>query len=318
MNRKCLCILVMLPALAALAILLQPQPLCFGLLGDPQGYYGKALPTFKAMERDGIKLAFVLGDITDNGTADEYMGYSSMISGLDMQLYHMPGNHDLLNGSNENYVRFFGSPNYSIFIGDVHFIMLDNSRDTFGETRTPANNRTSSAQRLWLLAELEMPASARVVMFHIPLFHITGKADERYTISDINMTEAAEFEKIMESHGVGLVASGHTPLPAHISVNIEGPPDTEIKKTNMAWRNGTVFMISSGAADQYYARVCVAGPGQVSADYVFTAEWSSEIGKAVGLRNVLTMFMAALVASCAAGAFLAFRLYRGRKARQSH
>jgi predicted phosphodiesterase len=102
------------------------QSFSFAVLADTQGrndIFELMVDDINANEPD-----FVLhcGDMTTMGTVEQFEEFLTVSNKLDAPLFTTAGNHDI-KGSNNNYVTYFGTSDYSFQVGDCRFITLDSS-----------------------------------------------------------------------------------------------------------------------------------------------------------------------------------------------
>jgi len=116
--------------------------------------------------------AFVVsgGDMTDFATDDEYRNYKRIISGLEMPVYNLPGNHETYSDPYlHRYVRELGPTNYSFMFGDYLFVAAAGLHSYRGW------GGFDEKQLSWLDKELSKPAAAKFLLLHIPLAYYTGR-----------------------------------------------------------------------------------------------------------------------------------------------
>jgi 3',5'-cyclic AMP phosphodiesterase CpdA len=157
------------------------------------------------LERSPVDLVFQLGDIADAGYYGEYRTAIEMLEAFDVAYYGCLGNHDIFHEGWSFYRDFFGPSVYSLRLGDVQIIVLDQASGTLG-----------GLQRGWLEEQLERSNAARVVVLgHYPLWSPTdggfsqmGSEQEVYDILDL-----------LRRRGVYAHISGHTHRYAYTEVN---------------------------------------------------------------------------------------------------
>lgn len=116
--------------------------------------------------------AFVIdaGDMTDFGLEEEYDWYEWIISGFEMPLYTLPGNHETYADPNlERYARRLGPSNYFFYFGDVLFVAaapLHAYRGWGG---------FDEDQIKWLGDTLSKEAKLKFVLNHIPTVYHEGR-----------------------------------------------------------------------------------------------------------------------------------------------
>jgi hypothetical protein len=116
--------------------------------------------------------AFVVsgGDQTDFSTEDEYKNYKRIISGLEMPVYNLPGNHETYSDPYlHRYVRELGPTNYSFTFGDYLFVTAAGLHSYRGW------GGFDQKQLSWLDRELSKPAENKFLLLHIPPAYYTGR-----------------------------------------------------------------------------------------------------------------------------------------------
>jgi hypothetical protein len=114
--------------------------------------------------------AFVVsgGDQTDFGLEDEYRNYKEAISGLEMPVYNIPGNHETYTDAHlHRYLRELGPTNYSFTFNDYLFVTaaaLHAYRSWGG---------LNGKQLAWLENKFSRPARLKFLLVHIPLAYYT-------------------------------------------------------------------------------------------------------------------------------------------------
>jgi len=89
----------------------------------------KALIAAKAA---GVDVVFYLGDYTDFGVKDKLVEAKNIMDESGLLYYSLPGDRDLdINdmpvATHQNYFDVFGQPRVSVTIGDIKFVLLNNS-----------------------------------------------------------------------------------------------------------------------------------------------------------------------------------------------
>jgi hypothetical protein len=174
----------------------------FAVIGDRTGGHEPGIYAQIIEEIERMKPDFVLGvgDMIEGYTQDttvvkrEWREYKSLLESLTMPFYFTPGNHDIWDSTSLSlYKRYIGEPYYSFDVGDVHFVILDNSR---------ADSVAAFAieQIDWLRNDLARSgdASYTIVTFHIP-----------YWIETVAAGLPDTLHSVFVEYGVDAVFTGH-------------------------------------------------------------------------------------------------------------
>lgn len=177
----------------------------FAIIGDrtgahQAGVYERTLEEVRSLAPD---LVLTVGDHIEGYTEDDgtirsqWAEYDSLIGGLGAPFVPCPGNHDILNDTQESLWREIRgrAPNSSYDFQGVHFVFLDTGRWDSSEEWLAA-----PGHREWLESDLAAHASDRLtlVFFHKPFWYRTladGKTDPLHAI--------------FLAHGVDAVWNGH-------------------------------------------------------------------------------------------------------------
>jgi hypothetical protein len=193
--------LVLLATLLAVAF---AAPVRFAIIGDRtgshvEGVYGRVVAEVEALEPEFV---ITVGDQIEGYTEDtvrlreEWAEYDSIVAGLSMPLYLVPGNHDItFDGMEPFFERHSGrKPYYSFDHAGLHVVVLDNSRRESGQG-------LDDAQFAWLeqdLASARETRTATLVFMHKPFWYelaARGRPDP--------------LHELFRSGGVTAVFSGH-------------------------------------------------------------------------------------------------------------
>jgi 3',5'-cyclic AMP phosphodiesterase CpdA len=141
-----------------------PDNFTFAVFGDNKGNYSFFEPLLSDVAQDKeIAFAMDLGDLVGDGRRGQYRRFLNQVQkNVVIPFLTAIGNHDLENGSNNNYQETFGPTYYAFQVGQCCFIVLDASKGS-GFDRT---------ERQWLEGELRkaQDMKARFVFMHIPPF----------------------------------------------------------------------------------------------------------------------------------------------------
>jgi len=161
----------------------------FAILGDRTGGHVAGLYEEAVAEVARLQPDFVLtvGDQIEGYTEDtatlvnQWQEYFSIINPLSAPVYLTPGNHDITtDGMLPMFRRFVGEPYHSFDIGNLHFVILDNSR-------WESSAQLPDDQLKWLTSDLAAAAKAKFtfVFFHKPFWYNSlayGKPDTLHAL----------------------------------------------------------------------------------------------------------------------------------------
>jgi 3',5'-cyclic AMP phosphodiesterase CpdA len=171
----------------------------------------------------GFKPLFILntGDLVNDGGASEYEGYRKVVAGYDIPILHIPGNHDVRNGSAQ-YRKFVGEANWYVDYGNYRFIGLDNATGKFGDESIAFAKKTLTQTRVCLVA------------FHRP--PAIGRWKVHAMIDDQNGGRGGEVVNLIKNAGVPMVFLGHIHLYDEMDID------------------GVKYIISAGAGAKLYGQ----------------------------------------------------------------
>ena len=144
-------------------------------------------------------LAFAVntGDLVPYGREAEYKKYLAMTKKLNIKLYNVPGNHDLVAGGYKYYLKYIGPYYYSMDYSNSHFIFLNNAfKESF-----------DTEQFSWLKKNLEDTKQEHIFVFmHRPTFD-PSEIYSGYVMSGRQVAE--ELIRLFERYKVNYVFAGH-------------------------------------------------------------------------------------------------------------
>ncbi|MEO5970492.1 MAG: metallophosphoesterase, partial [Bdellovibrionia bacterium] len=158
------------------------------------------LPRFKEdIAANNIKFFVVLGDLTEDGTSEEYRVVKSALEGVGIPYYATIGNHDLFQDSSAGgwgtWKSTFGPATYSVVVSNaVRFIFLDTASGDIG-----AN------QFLWLKAQLLTKVPFTFVGSHYPIYD--GITPIMWRLASLE--ERYKLTSVLDEGGVYAYISGH-------------------------------------------------------------------------------------------------------------
>lgn len=152
--------------------------------------FSEAIAEINAMSRQP-DLVLITGDLTDEGTDEEWQEFLDRIADLSAPWEAIAGNHD------RTISELAG--HRSIEAGPLHLILLDTSSDTFGDD-----------DAVWLEAELAAHAThPTIIAIHQPPFE-TGI----WWMDCVGLKGREGFENVVRQHpNVLMVLSGHVHRP---------------------------------------------------------------------------------------------------------
>jgi len=202
----------------------------FAVFGDNHGDLRTLSIIFSKIRSDkDVAFAVNLGDIVNNGSADEYRRYSDFISKSGIKVYNVMGNHDAVLGGYKLFAKYFGKDYYSFDHENAHFVILNNSFRSFFD----------EAQKDFLIKDLEAnKGKPTFVFFHKPTFD-PSDVYTAYLASDRKMTE--KMMEIFEKYRVRYVMAGH--IHAYLKTQ----------------RNGIVYIVSGGAGGPLHLPASLGG-----------------------------------------------------------
>jgi 3',5'-cyclic-AMP phosphodiesterase len=171
---------------------------------DTNANLARAISYIEAMQ-PRADLVVATGDLTDNGTAEEYRLLRELLDRFEIPVLVIPGNHDDVEPlvkvlDNHAYLPRDGGPLQYAIDGDVRVVGVDT-------TRPGHHDGLLDAERLqWLDATLSaQPDAPTLVMMHHPPFE-TGI----WWMDRSHIRGAEEFERVVRRHPhVRRVIAGH-------------------------------------------------------------------------------------------------------------
>jgi 3',5'-cyclic AMP phosphodiesterase CpdA len=196
-----------LPAPAPVAV--NPDSFRFAVFGDPQiGHdYQSSLSRFQQEVADrGIDFFCVLGDLTNDATADEVDSIKLQLDRVGIPYYATIGNHDLFQADGwERFKENYGPSCYTVAIADrIKLIFLDTADGTVGPTQFD-----------WLESELPGSRHIKIVLTHYPVFD--GEKPTMWRLA--SDAERVKVQSLLERYGVYAWCAGHTHGLRHTQVD---------------------------------------------------------------------------------------------------
>jgi len=147
--------------------------------------------TASEINRIGVDFVLITGDLTDNGTPEQYRRFLEILDSFDAPTFVAAGNHDRGEGAefgspNNIYERYCGPGNYTFDIGSHRYICTD--------TRWTPEFLGYPAYRAWLEEQLKRPNPS----FGVVLSHRISEAEYPY------------FQEELPAHNYRVFVYGHT------------------------------------------------------------------------------------------------------------
>ena len=147
--------------------------------------------TASEINRLGVDFVLITGDLTDQGTPEQYRLFLQLLDSFDVPTFVTPGNHDrgpdaAFGKPDPIYERYCGPANYAFDFGRHRYLGLD--------TRWEDEFLVFPAYRAWLEAQLQRPNPAFGAAFS-------------HRISD---AEYPFYQEQFPAHNYGMYVYGHT------------------------------------------------------------------------------------------------------------
>jgi hypothetical protein len=140
----------------------------FAVFGDNKGNCSFFEPLLQNISQDReILFAIDVGDLVSNGKKGQYRRFLNQVEkNLGIPFLTAIGNHDLNNGSDNNYREIFGPTYYAFEIGQSYFIVLDATTES-GFVKVELQ---------WLQEELKRAQTSKTcfIFMHVPPFDPRG------------------------------------------------------------------------------------------------------------------------------------------------
>lgn len=173
---------------------------CFVVFGDTRDSKGVFDELIERINQEDALFAIDNGDFVSEGKREEYESFLRQIRKINKPLLAVIGNHDIEKEVGKaNYKDFFGDFQYSFFIGDSYFIVLDVTSDSIEDP-----------QLYWLEGELlkSQKYKYRFVFMHVPLYDPRlGEYRIGHSLGDANISET--LNEIFDKNNVTMLFTGH-------------------------------------------------------------------------------------------------------------
>jgi len=178
--------------------LAMPQSFSFVVFGDNRDGDKVFMDLItKVNHEKDLAFAVNTGDFVSWGKESGYKNYLRMISNLNIKLYNVPGNHDLVKHGYQYFKKYFGPYYYSFDYMNAHFIILNNA---FRQSFHPK-------QFSWLKKDLATTDQDNIFVFlHKPTFDPT----ELYAGQIMSSRETVkQLMRVFKKYKVDYVFAGH-------------------------------------------------------------------------------------------------------------
>lgn len=166
-------------------------------------YYVNQL-TEAVKETNSIKPAFVIisGDLVEYGLAEEYENFLKIMQKLKVPYYAMPGNHETLKGTWDDFKNYIKQPLYQSFVyKNCQFILLNGSKN---DKKYYSTGYIDKEQMEWLKKELEKGKGYlyTFVFCHFPL-------EKKWGSNGVKNPERDEILSLLKKYKVAAYIFGH-------------------------------------------------------------------------------------------------------------
>jgi len=170
----------------------------FVVFGDPHNNDDVFVPLLKKISQEpDLAFAVNCGDLVAPNNEADFRHYLKTISAVNLKIYHVPGNHDLVGRGEVYFKKYIGDLYYSFDYGNSHFIVLNNAFARY----------FNRAQFKWLKNDLANNHQRHTFVFlHRPTF------DPSEIYADYMMSGREVVEELMglfEKYKVDYVFAGH-------------------------------------------------------------------------------------------------------------
>ncbi len=171
------------------------------------GYLQRTIARVNELNPDFV---IITGDLTEQGTPEEYVELKKVLAELKPKLYTVAGNHELQKGTLASYEKEMGKPYQTFTHKDVAFFLLNNTmRNDKGKSMH--HSKLDDEQMVWLQKELEAAKTAgakQIIMAaHMPVSTKMGSYNTQ-------RLDADTFLPLLEQYEVTAHISGHRHLQA--------------------------------------------------------------------------------------------------------
>ena len=195
---------------------------------DPVRKLEKALDHALSAHGDAVQIVFT-GDLTHNGSEEEYLNLKSAIQGIDIPITYMMGNHDRRvafseifpsvpldhNGFLQSAITY--DSHKLVFLDTLHISNLEKDR---------SKGFLCSKRLRWMETELEASSQKKVIVFmHHPAFKVGFNAMDKIRLKN----EDDFFSSLDKYKNVIHIISGH--IHRTISGNVQGYGFSVFKST---------------------------------------------------------------------------------------
>lgn len=185
-----------------------PEKFSFSIVGDIHSSTARLDSILAKVAADGDSFLVLLGDIVDQGEAEEFARVKDTLEGRGWSRRILPviGNHDVFRGGWEHYRELFGPSHYVAEIGSTRFIAIDTADGAIDETESD-----------WLASELAASHGKRTFLLSHYLPTVPGV---RTYLRLANEEEAARWMRAASQNGITAWLGAH--YHSFVSQPIEG------------------------------------------------------------------------------------------------
>lgn len=188
--------------------LADPERFSFAIVGDIHSSTARLDTIVAQAASEGDAFLMLLGDIVDQGEAEEFARVKDILSarGWSRKVLPVIGNHDVFRAGWEHYRDTFGPSHYATEIGTTRFIAVDTADGTIDETQSD-----------WLASELALSRGKRTFLMSHYLPTVPGV---RTYLRLANEEDAARWMKLAMVNGVTAWLGAH--YHSYVSAAVEG------------------------------------------------------------------------------------------------
>lgn len=169
--------------------------------------HGESISMLRSlMQQAAVTADYIIGpgDMADGGKETEFMHLENIIKSVDIPVLAVPGNHDVVHGGDERFLKLFGSTTFFLERDGIQLAGVDTG-----------NGRLNKEHNRQIIDRID-PAKPVMLFSHFQFF-----ADDWIPDADRVIFDPAEskdmLEKISTLHGLGCI--GHKNVATRVKVN---------------------------------------------------------------------------------------------------